>query len=169
MIFYKPWFALAFLQNRVLWTELITNSCQSALKIRNLFVILLMLLSIVCCLVAKSCLTLLQPYRVHQAPLSMAFSRQEYVEWVAISSPRGSSWPKDQICISCLAGGYFNTETPGKLVYMLLLFKLGKSAHSGQMNHKSHYLWEDTALQDAKLRVIGWKKWSPFLWTEELI
>ena len=38
----------------------------------------------------------------HQAPLSMGFSRQEYwSEWVAISSCRGSSWPRDQTHISC--------------------------------------------------------------------
>ena len=29
------------------------------------------------------------------------------LEWVAISSSRGSSWPKDWTCISCFAGGFF--------------------------------------------------------------
>ena len=39
----------------------------------------------------------------HQAPLSMKFSRQEYwLEWVAISSSRGSFWPRDWICIFCV-------------------------------------------------------------------
>ena len=32
----------------------------------------------------------------HQAPLSMGFSRQEYWSGFAISSSRGSSWPRDQ-------------------------------------------------------------------------
>ena len=36
----------------------------------------------------------------HQAPLSMGFTRQEYLEWVAISFSRGSSQPMDWICIS---------------------------------------------------------------------
>ena len=49
----------------------------------------------------------------HQAPLSMRFSRQE-LEWVAISFSRGSSPPRDQICISCIAGGFFTAEPPGK-------------------------------------------------------
>ena len=31
-----------------------------------------------CCLVANSCLTLLQLHRLHQAPLSMEFSEQVY-------------------------------------------------------------------------------------------
>ena len=36
-----------------------------------------------------------------QAPLSVGFSRQEYLEWVTISSSRGSSQPRDRIHISC--------------------------------------------------------------------
>ena len=36
----------------------------------------------------------------HHAPLSMGFSRQELLEWVAMPSCRGSSWARDQICIS---------------------------------------------------------------------
>ena len=39
-----------------------------------------------CCVVAKSCLTLVTPWPVaHQAPLSMGFSRQEY--WSRLSFP----------------------------------------------------------------------------------
>ena len=29
------------------------------------------------------------------------------LEWIAIPSSRGSSWPKDWTCISCLSGGFF--------------------------------------------------------------
>ena len=35
-------------------------------------------------------------------------------EWVAISFSRGSSLRRDQIHISCLAGGFHTTEPPGK-------------------------------------------------------
>ena len=42
----------------------------------------------------------------HQAPLSMGFSRREFgMEQVAISSSRGSSWPRNQTRIfsaSCI-------------------------------------------------------------------
>ena len=48
----------------------------------------------------------------HEAPLSMGFSRQEYwnekkkkkriPEWVAMSSSRGSSWPRGGTHVSCL-------------------------------------------------------------------
>ena len=40
-----------------------------------------------------------------QAPLSVRFSKQEY--WVAISSSRGSSQPRDGTLVSCIAGGFF--------------------------------------------------------------
>ena len=38
-------------------------------------------------------------------------------EWVAISFSRGSSQPRDQICVSgvsCIAGRFFTTEPAGK-------------------------------------------------------
>ena len=35
------------------------------------------------------------------------------LEWVAISSSRGSSQPGDQTRVSFLAGGFFTTEPPG--------------------------------------------------------
>ena len=38
----------------------------------------------------------------YQAPLSMGFSRQEYWSWVAVSSNRGSSQPRDWTGISCV-------------------------------------------------------------------
>ena len=39
----------------------------------------------------------------HHAPLSIKFFRQDILEWVAISSSKGSSWPRDQACISCFS------------------------------------------------------------------
>ena len=38
----------------------------------------------------------------HQAPLSKAFPRQDILEWVAISSSRGSSPPRDWTWVSCI-------------------------------------------------------------------
>ena len=52
-----------------------------------------------------------------QALLPMELSRQEILEWVALSYSRGSSRLKDQIwslVSSALAGGFFITEPPGK-------------------------------------------------------
>ena len=45
----------------------------------------------------------MNPWTVaHQSPLSMGFPRQEHLEWVAISSRRGSSGSRDRTCLlSC--------------------------------------------------------------------
>ena len=36
------------------------------------------------------------------------------LEWIAIIFSRGSSQPRNWTCISCIAGGFFTAETPGK-------------------------------------------------------
>ena len=36
------------------------------------------------------------------------------LEWVTISFSMGSSWPRGQTCISCIAGRLFITEAPGR-------------------------------------------------------
>ena len=41
-------------------------------------------------------------------------SQARVLEWVAISCSRGSSPPSDETRVSCLAGGFFTTEPPGK-------------------------------------------------------
>ena len=47
-------------------------------------------------LVAKSCLTLFDPWAVAcQAPLFMGFFQAITLEWVVTSSARGSSQPRD--------------------------------------------------------------------------
>ena len=43
----------------------------------------------------------------HQAPLSMGILQARILEWVAMSSPRGSPQLRDQTQVSCIAGGYF--------------------------------------------------------------
>ena len=68
------------------------------------------------CLVAKSCQTLVTPWTVaHLALLSVGFSRQEYwsglqflLEWIFSTQGPNPS----------LAGGFFTTESPGKLYIM---------------------------------------------------
>ena len=41
-------------------------------------------------------------------------SQARILEWVAISRSRGSSPSSDETHVSCLAGGFFTTEPPGK-------------------------------------------------------
>ena len=45
------------------------------------------------------------------------------LEWVAILFSRGSPWPRDWTQVSCIAGRFFNTETPGKPYYQPSLWK----------------------------------------------
>ena len=45
------------------------------------------------------------------------FLQARILEWLAVPSSRGSSWPRDRTlvsCISCIVGGFFTAEPPGK-------------------------------------------------------
>ena len=66
--------------------------------------------------VAQSCPTLCNPMdsSLHQAPPSMGFSRQEVLEWVAISFSRESSQPRDQTQVSHIVDRRLLSEPPGK-------------------------------------------------------
>ena len=70
-------------------------------------------------LVPKLCLTLETPWTV--ARLLFPWMQARKLEWVATSFSRESSWPKNQTEVSCVAGGFFTTEPPGKYyqIYML--------------------------------------------------
>ena len=52
---------------------------------------------------AQSCLTLCDPmdYRAH------GILQARVLEWVAVAFSRGSSQPRDQSQVSCIAGGFF--------------------------------------------------------------
>ena len=74
-------------------------------------------------LVARSCLTLVTPWTVVacQAPLSMRFSREEPMEWVAMVSFRGSSQPRDRACVSwvsCVVGRLLTLKTPHERLFL---------------------------------------------------
>ena len=64
--------------------------------------------SSVCLLVAQLCPTLATPWTVaHRDPLSMEFSRQEFLEWVSHSFSRVPSSPRDWTQVSCFTGRLF--------------------------------------------------------------
>ena len=42
-----------------------------------------------------------------QVPLSMGILQARTVAWVAMPSSQGSSQPRDQTQVSCIAGGFF--------------------------------------------------------------
>ena len=58
--------------------------------------------------VAKTCLTLCDPMDC-SPPVSSEHGilQARIQEWVAMPSSRGTSWPRDQTCISCIAGRFF--------------------------------------------------------------
>ena len=49
-----------------------------------------------------------------QALPTHGISQARILEWVAISSSRGSSQPRDRTHVSCIAGRFFTTEPPRK-------------------------------------------------------
>ena len=68
-----------------------------------------------CCLVTKWFPTLFDPMDYSPPNSSVhGISQVKILEWVAIFFSRGSSRPKDQTLIFCVADGFFTTEPPGK-------------------------------------------------------
>ena len=60
------------------------------------------------CLVAQSCLTLCSPVDCSLPGSSIhGISQARILEWVAMPSSRGSSRPRDQTQVSCIAGRFF--------------------------------------------------------------
>ena len=54
------------------------------------------------------------------------------LEWVAMPSSRGSSRPRNQThvsCVSCIAGGFFTAEPPGKPTCLSLFRKIYQQGH----------------------------------------
>ena len=51
-----------------------------------------------------------------QAPLSMGILQARILEWVALLSSKGSSQPREQAKVSCIAGRHGNTQ---KITFLL--------------------------------------------------
>ena len=64
---------------------------------------------------SQSCLTFCNP--MDCSPLGSSVHgilQARILEWVAIPFSRGPSWPRDGTWVSCIAGGFFTAEPPGK-------------------------------------------------------
>ena len=57
---------------------------------------------------------LLWDFKDYSPQAFLWISQARILEGVAVSFSRGSSWPRDQTQVSCIAGGSFITEQPGK-------------------------------------------------------
>ena len=53
------------------------------------------------------------------------------LEWVAMVSSRGSSWPRDWTWVSCIAGRFFTAEPPRKYHSVILIYVslMGNDVH----------------------------------------
>ena len=76
-----------------------------------------------CCSVTKLCLTLWEPKDCSLPGSSvLRISQARILEWVVISSSRGSSWLRDQTQISCIAGGLLShLGSPQRNIYVDML------------------------------------------------
>ena len=79
-------------------------------------------ISVVCCLITKSCPSLFAtPWTVHcWAPLCMGFPRVEYWSGLPFPSPGDLPNPGMEAASPALAGEFFTTEPPGKPLLFLL-------------------------------------------------
>ena len=74
-----------------------------------------------CCLVAKWCLTLLWPHGCSLPGSSVhGILQARILEWVAMPSSRGASWPRDRTPVSCTVDRFFTAEPWGLSRYWVL-------------------------------------------------
>ena len=63
----------------------------------------------------QSCPTLCDPMDCSPVGFSVhGILQAKMLEWVAAPSSQGSSWPRDWVHVSCIAGRFFTTEPLGK-------------------------------------------------------
>ena len=96
------------LLNSHLYTENIIWVKSQGLKTPGRISLISKQMFCVCVLVTQSCLTLCNPMDCSPPGSSVHGILQERIlEWVAIPFSRGSSWPRDQTWVSCIAGRFF--------------------------------------------------------------
>ena len=88
----------------------------------------------------------LRPHRLvaHQAPLSKGILQARKLEQVIISFSRGSSWPRDQTCISCIS-----------CIDRWVLYQLSNQESPGRQQSRRKKQWLLTMLQSSGLS-SGW-------------
>ena len=100
------------------WQEILPSTCLMTCSI------IFFQLSCVRAKLLQSCPSLCDPMN-HGLPGSSVHGilQARILEWVAVSYSRGSSQPRGQThvsCVSCIAGGFFTPEPPGKPNLFLL-------------------------------------------------
>ena len=102
-------------------------------------------IKMVCC--AQSCSTLCDSMDYSPPGSSVhGIFQARILEWVAISSSRVFSHPRDWICMSCIAGGFFTSEPPGKPW-------LTSHNYCWKLNFCIHWCWIESWRQS-----FGWSR-----------
>jgi len=65
-------------------------------------------------IIAQSCLTLCNPWTTLPVSSVHGILQARILEWVAISFSRGTSWPRDQTQVCCIAGTSFTISVTKK-------------------------------------------------------
>ena len=91
------------------------------------------------------------------------------LEWVAMPSSRGSSQPRGQTRVSCITGGFFTAEPPGKIPTipclltnrMFILFKAALNPAKCLIfytpSHLGEFLWPSSSQWELKCIENFWK------------
>ena len=111
-----------------------------------------------CCLVTKSCPTFYNS--VDGSPPGSfvhEISQARILEWDAIFFSRRFSQPRDQTHVSCLAGGFFTSEPPGKPQFnvsntKLLIFHLPNCLPTCS-SHTSCFTVDSTSILSISLAI----------------
>ena len=115
------WFDLLAVQGTLKSLLQQHNSKASVLQSSAFFTVQLSLLVLV--LVAQSCLTLCDPMDCMDCSLSGSsvhgILQARILEWVAILFSRGSSQPRDQTQVSCIAGTFYHLSHQESPIYHL--------------------------------------------------
>ena len=126
--------------------------------------------------VAKLCPTLCNPVDCSPPGSSVhGISQSRILEWIPIPFSRGSSWPRDQTCVSCLACGFFTTVPPGKPTKVILCHKSFTNTYNvhtesvvpslSLLTSKGDHCWQfKSDLTD--LFLCPWKHVDVFLWSD---
>ena len=124
------------------------------------------------CLVTKSCLSLCDPMDCSLPGSSVhGISQARVLEWVAISSSRGSSWPGIEPTSPALAGGFFTTEPPGKpqdkelsLSFLISRMKWCNTSHNIYVS----YFWQVSWIRNCKPSSLYLEVCKDGWWTHPL-
>ena len=92
-------------------------------------------------------------------------SQARIQEWVAISISRGSSRPRDQTQVSCLAGGFFTTKPLRKPKIASLMAQRINHLPAMQETQVQSLGWEDPLEKEMATHssILAWR----IPWTEE--